>query len=102
MRKIEERMVHAVITGKSWAESNTQVACDDNGYYSVYLWGNCIARGRKGYSPDKINLCGWNSNTTRARLHALGVGVSSRNWIPYIGDRKIPTSGWVEVKSLKF
>lgn len=102
MRKIEERMVHAVITGKSWAESNTQVACDDNGYYSVYLWGNCIARGRKGYSPSAINLCGWNTKTTHSRIRALGVMVSNRNWIPYIGDRKIATSGWVEVKALKF
>ena len=93
MHKIEVEMVDAVVNGHSWCGGNTMVV-ESGGKYSVYLHGNCIAHRREGYSPDRINLCGWNTATTRSRLNALGVHVTSRNSTPYVGERKIGASGW--------
>lgn len=75
MRKIEREMLAAIRGGKNWKSGNTQVmanhytgseyvACD------VMLHGNHIATVTD-LEVVSINLCGWNTPTTRSRLTSI-------------------------------
>ena len=98
MRKIEKRMLAAVCNGVSMACGNTRVECV-NGVSHVYLHGNCIAIVNQNMY-GQFCLAGWNSNTTRSRLNALGVGVRSHNFTPQVqrGGKwvDISTREWYE------
>ena len=97
MKEIEKKMVAAIRNGKNFNGSNTQVECQSNGNIYVYLFGNCIYKvvNGKGY----FNLCGWNSVTTRSRLNALGVNVTSNGFTPHYNGKPISAnSGWIEVQ----
>lgn len=94
MRAIEKRMVAAVNGRNNWYESNTRVEIVDNNVF-VYLWGNLIYRIVNGF--HEFNLCGWNTQTTRSRLNALGVGVGTRNKVANHNGVDIPNNGWIEV-----
>lgn len=115
LRKIEIAMLDAIFDDKPWSCSNTQVELDPatgKNVRLVILHGHCIAK----LDENKdwwINLCGWNTQTTRSRLNAIirmaakvgygGVdfGVSTANGKAYLRDRsgrnEIPTNGWVKV-----
>lgn len=99
MRKIEERMVEAIQTGRSFALNNTRVTAPDNNNQSaVYLHGNLICaitwkvHGlgvllRPTYSVEQVicTMAGWPTVTTRSRLNAIcrGFGMACR-----FGQRK--------------
>lgn len=73
MRQVEKRMVAAIKARTPMNCGNTSVTVKDD-YCDVLLFGNHIARvfndGR-----GEFTLSGWDTNTTRSRLNALGVGV---------------------------
>lgn len=104
MRKIESNMVSAIRAGKNWRSGNTAVRWNGD-VAEVFLRGNMI--GKVGPGVMKITLADWNTNTTRSRVsalcHAFGrtLGVSNRNWTPYLigrdGERtEISSNDWVE------
>ena len=78
MRKIEAKMVAAVLAGGRMKDGNTEVVTGASLFAcqivtSVYLHGNLIAQnGGKGWG---INLRGWNTPTTRSRVNALLQGL---------------------------
>lgn len=81
MRKIEEKMVTALRTGRALNVANTCVAkrqrVGDSYQQAVYLHGNEIARFEYNHAktcePVAINatLAGWGTVTTRSRLNAI-------------------------------
>jgi hypothetical protein len=93
MRKCESIIRQAALSGRNVTVQNTSIShCA--GEYTVYLHGNAIAHGRTGHLPASFRLAGWNSVTTRSRLHALGVGVTSRDWTPYYNGKAIDARAW--------
>lgn len=97
MREIEKKMAAAVRNGKNFNGKNTQVESESNGNIYVYLFGNCIYKVVNG--TPKFNLCGWNSATTRSRLQALGVNVTSKDFTPHYNGKPISAnSGWIDVQ----
>lgn len=62
----------------------------------VYLHGNQIYEKSGKYAA--FTLAGWNSNTTRSRLRALGVSVRCYNYAP-----QMEVNGeWVDISSSKW
>lgn len=103
MRKIEKGMIAAISNGKGFTQGNTAVLWNESRtVFYVSLFGNTIARGEipwdgAGYKVTAVNLCGWNKTTTRSRLRALGVPVTTKGGTPYIGKNEIPEDGWTEL-----
>jgi hypothetical protein len=71
MRKIEERMVKAIKSGKDWQSGNTRVSIGGEGVMRVHLHGHHIANVWNCGQEVNVNLRGWNTPTTRSRLTAL-------------------------------
>lgn len=72
MRKINEDMVNAIKAKCNKHLSNTTVAWDgSNTICKVRLHGNCICTLNTTTQQLTINLCGYPTNTTRSRLHAI-------------------------------
>ena len=95
MRKIENGMCAAVEAHFNFACSNTQVKVNDN-KVEVYLHGNLIYKKHGGVAS--FTLAGWNSNTTRSRLRALGVSVRCYDYTP-----QMKVNGkWVDISSSKW
>ena len=97
MRKIEKQMVAAVAAKQNWMSGNTAVLWDGDAL-QIRLYGNEIARGRVVENRVcilAVNLCGWNTATTRSRLSALGVPVSTKRGVPQLKGSPIPETGWV-------
>lgn len=104
MRKIEEAMCAAVKTRKNWQSGNTRVESRraENGGVEifVYLHGNKICEvyeNLSGCYEKYFSLAGWNTSTTRSRLHALGIGVSSKNFAPMYNGTEIDSYKWYKV-----
>ena len=94
MRAIEKRMVAAVNSKHNLNESNTQVM-QANGNTYVYLFENCIYKIING--KRFFTLCGWNTTTTRSRLAALGVNVTTKNGTPFWNGNPISSNVWYKV-----
>lgn len=103
MRKIEEKLISAIERWVPFHLDNTDFRIVDSKNGEVYLHNNCIAKVVKHPQPvfgkdyiyvDSISLCGWNTNTTRSRLRALGVNICQRNYMPVMGCREISPYGW--------
>lgn len=101
MRKIEEQMVAAIKARKNFKSGNTKVTMTRSEHLGtctamVYLHANLIAK--ISFGPDNVvaqfTMAGWNTNTTRSRLNALGVCVSQCNWSPYHNGEAISSKGW--------
>lgn len=101
MRQIEKQMVASIKARKNFKSGNTEVTITRNEYLRtctamVYLHGNLISK--ISFGPDNVvaqfTMAGWNTNTTRSRLNALGVGVSQCNWAPYHNGKAISRTGW--------
>lgn len=101
MRQIEKQMVAAIKARKNFKSGNTEVTMTRNEHLGtctamVYLFDNLIAKILFG--PENVDaqftLAGWNKNTTRSRLNALGVGVSCSNLVPYHNGKAISSTGW--------
>jgi N-acetyl-anhydromuramyl-L-alanine amidase AmpD len=96
MRKITEQAATAFHAGRDFRSGNTKVNRRLGGVELV-LHGNIIARDISGEGLE-INLCGWNTNTTRERLCGLqGVSVSSKKKQAYLNGDPIPSNEWVKV-----
>ena len=99
MRKIEKAMCAAVKERRNWQSGNTRVEVKDGGnLVKVYLWDNLIYTECLENGVKRFTLAGWNTNTTRSRLNALGVGVTQRNWLPYYNGHEICSDAWYVVK----
>ena len=101
MRQIEKQMVEAIKARKNFKSGNTEVTMTRNEYLGtctamVYLHDNLIAKISFGTENvvAQFTLAGWNTNTTRSRLNALGVGVSQLNWAPYHNGKAISSTDW--------
>lgn len=101
MRQIEKKMVAAIKARKNFKSGNTEVTMTRNEHLGkctamVYLHDNLIAK--ISFGPENVvaqfTLAGWNTNTTRSRLNALGVGISQCNWAPYHNCKAISSKGW--------
>lgn len=86
MRKIELEMLKAIKQGVNKSLSNTVVLHDNIDQCHVYLHGNKIALISS--QSIKINMCGWATVTTRARLNAIlkpyKLGITQRKGIQYL------------------
>jgi len=94
MRKIEKAMCEAVQMRTNWSESNTIVKVFGD-EVTVYLHGNAIYRVVDGV--QYFTLAGWNTPTTRSRLHALGVGVTQKNFQPVYNWQVIEDNVWIKL-----
>ena len=101
MRNITETIAHAFMNGYEKRVSNSNT----NGK-SVFLWGNEIIRKHQG--KIQINLCGYNTVTTRERINGVlsytgtGYGVTTKQGTVYLVDRQnnkkeIPCDEWVTI-----
>jgi hypothetical protein len=89
MRKIEQQMLNAISTRKSWQGGNTTVSIRPDEYMSVYLHGNHIADVNSNSGLVLVNtdtLARWSTNTTKSRLRALGANVSTRKGVTYLNN----------------
>ena len=75
MKKNENEMCAAVAAHVNWKSDNTRVEIF-NGELSVILHGNYIYRVIDGVKW--FSLAGWDTQTTRSRLRALGVELTSK------------------------
>lgn len=96
MRKVEEDMVTAVITYTSWRLRNTSVEVN-GGTVIVSLHGNPIFKKDINTGSAQFTLAGWDTNTTRSRLRALGVGVYRKDGLPHYKDTPIEDNVWYKV-----
>ena len=94
MRKIEQRMCEAVAASRTMRESNTEVEIF-GGETTVYLHGNAIYRVLGGVKY--FTLAGWDTSTTRSRLRALGVELTSKSGLRYHNGQRIEIDRWYQV-----
>lgn len=77
MRKIEQAMCRAILTGTDWKLDNTEVRHLKDGSDGfnptclVYLHGHLIAERQLSDGTWRYNLCGWNTPTTRSRINTI-------------------------------
>lgn len=96
MRKITSQAIAAFNSGKNFKSGATQVNTRIGGTELV-LHGNVIARRIDGEGLS-INLCGWNTPTTRERLNGLGgVSVNTVKGQAFLNGNPIPSDGWMKV-----
>jgi hypothetical protein len=103
MRKITKQAIAAFTNGKNFKDGNTEVEAQDTGTTFLFYVNkklnlrNAIA----AHSPVdglSINLCGWNTNTTRDRLNGLpGVRVNTKQGQAFLNGNPIPSNGWVKI-----
>ena len=93
MNKIEEQMLAAIREGRSWKSGNTEVdVLLPTNERAVYLHGNHIATVAPDGSHTTVNkttLGRWPTNTTKSRLRALGVGVTTVKGTTLLGGEPV-------------
>lgn len=91
MRKIEAQMIEAIKSGKvDWSLDNTRVMAIVGGF-EVQLHGNRIATIDE-YGTVKVDintLKRWPTNTTKSRLRALGVSITTKAGVVMIDGKTI-------------
>jgi len=102
MRKIELEVMEAIRNKMNFSDGNTQVIVSDAGNIKVTLHGSHIVRIENSGKTVYISLAGYNTSVTRSRVNIAldnyGVPrVGNKKGAPYIADRQIPESGWVQV-----
>lgn len=95
MRTINKKMSAAVAAHKNFKLSNTEVVASEDGNVYVYLHGNKIYMEVDG--KESFSLAGWNTNTTRSRLNALGVDIKQRNFTALHNGKGIDVNKWYNV-----
>ena len=96
MRNVTEQITRAFLNGYEKRVSNSYT----NGK-SIFLWGNEIARKENG--QIKINLCEYNTDTTRERLNGVleyCIGkraLSTKQGTVYQNGKAIPSDEWVTI-----
>jgi hypothetical protein len=95
MRKIENDMLMAIAGRRNWKSGNTEVRWNPklgDKYSSVYLFGNHIADVYYGYYGNlKVwvnvdTLREWSTRTTKSRLRALKVDITTRKGLTTLTD----------------
>jgi hypothetical protein len=89
MRKIEQQMKDAIHHHVRWSLDNTIVSPLDDITVAVYLHGHEIAliNQRNGFVMTNVDtLRRYPTNTTKSRLRALGVDVSTRKGVTYLDN----------------
>jgi hypothetical protein len=92
MRKIEKQMVAAVQNLAKWRLDNTSVSPIDDVNCAIYLHGHEIAliNQRSGLVMVNENtLKAYPTNTTKSRLRALGVDVTTRKGVTYLYGKPV-------------
>jgi hypothetical protein len=92
MRKIEQLMKNAIHHHVRWSLDNTIVSPLDENTVGVYLHGHEIAliNQRTGFvMPNVDTLRRYPTNTTKSRLRALGVNVTTKNYVTYLDGKAI-------------
>lgn len=92
MRVIEKKMLAAINNCKNFVSDNTavMVLCShpaSSKTIEVLLHGHSIAiiSGQDNFVTANINtLRNWPTNTTKSRLRALGVNVTTKNHVTYL------------------
>lgn len=96
MRKITSKAIKAFQQGKNFRDGNT-VVNQRIGGVELVLHGNVIAKNIDGEGLS-INLCGWNTPTTRERLNGLpNVSINTKKGQAYLNGQPIPSDGWIFV-----
>lgn len=93
MRKIERQMMQAIADRKNFRCDNTTVRIAEEGTLaSIYLHGNHIASVdlyAGSVFVNKTTLARWPTPTTKSRLRALRVNVTTRKGITYLNDEAV-------------
>ena len=109
MRKIEEKMINAIKNCRNWKLNNTEVKIKNN-RFKVYLHRNLIFEECEKHFV--FSLCGWNTPTTRSRLHEIFIylydtkQVKNQHWIcqrqfePYFDGKKINSSAKIKINKI--
>lgn len=88
MRLIEKEMLNAIMYAKNWSKDNTQVLVFGlDRRAKVYLHGNFIGSwdyDNDSFIPDRDTLASWPTPTTKSRLRALGVDVTTKKGVTYL------------------
>lgn len=95
MRTIDKNVVNAVNNRFNYKSGNTRVEVVNNEGMKnvfVYLHDNLIYQIVNNVAF--FTLAGWNTQTTRSRLQALGVNVTQRNFTAVFNGREIATDTW--------
>jgi len=96
MRKVTSKAIAAFKAGKNFKDGATQVNQRIGGMELV-LHGHVIAKNIDGEGLS-INLCGWNTPTTRERLNGLpNVSLNTKKGQAFLNGKPIPSNGWVFV-----
>lgn len=95
-RKITMQAVRALENSKNFKSGNTQVTYEpDREVARMFLWGNEIARKFDDGSLY-INLCGYNTVTTRERLNGLcGVNLTTCKGQAILNGVNVKSNGWI-------
>ena len=89
MRVIEKKMIDAIQQGRNFTLDNTHVKIDANTAH-VFLHGNHIASVVNDIIMVNVDtLRSFPTNTTKSRLRALGVNVSTKKGITYLNGEEI-------------
>ena len=100
-------MLQAIVDDKDWSKDNTRVETEKGYRSTVYLHGHRIAVYYPSTQQLHINNCGYETNTTKARLNVLidfvfggvGNGIFQSNWNWYLvrdGQQSdFPSNEWV-------
>ena len=91
MRVIEKQMLSAIKSKQYFNKDNTTVKTYAT-YCDVYLHGHHIAEYDNTTETVKVNvdtLRNWPTNTTKSRLRALGVNVTTKNYVTYLDNQPI-------------
>jgi len=90
MRKIEKFMLAAIEHHVPWSMNNTQVSIDANTAH-VFLFGKHIASVVNGGTPivNLDTLRAYPTATTKSRLRALGVDVTTKKGITYLNGEEV-------------
>ena len=93
MRKIEIEMLSAIQSMSTWRNGNTSVSIHSvNGIAvpNVFLHGNHIASVENNkVHVNEYTLKKWPTPTTKSRLRALGVNVTTKSGVTYLNGRAI-------------
>lgn len=99
MRKIEQQLREAWLSGTSLKIDNTRVmSCFAPKTVELYLHDNHIASRNLETGITRISLAGWNSTTTRSRLcNVVGANICNIKGTAHLSGKPISDDVWIEL-----
>lgn len=90
MRKITEQARFNFFAGTNFTQGNTSVVTYMGGLVELQLYEHTIAQYNKHNNRDIIfSLCGYDTQTTRDRLRAIGIDLVRKNGKTYYKGKEI-------------